>query len=273
MDAPSRYQEHPPPPRLSPFVACLWTRVVAPDVAPPPHRVLPDGCVDIIVAARRGGAPTVAAIGTMTRPVAVRTAAGDSFVGVRFRPGAALPFLGVPADALTDAHAPLDLLRADTGSLSDAFMAAGEAHPDRRAAAVAEALRPLGGATAPPPRVVGAALSMIAAARGRLPVEVLCASLGVTRQHLARQFARHVGIAPKTFCRVTRVREVLRRAAGRRHADWDRLAVEAGYCDQAHLIGDFGELVGETPARWLAKSQEPLLTEVPNLQDGSWPAP
>jgi AraC-like DNA-binding protein len=48
---------------------------------------------------------------------------------------------------------------------------------------------------------------------GRIDASRLAASLGVTRQHLARRFAAHVGVTPKTFCRVVRLWTVLRSIA------------------------------------------------------------
>ena len=38
--------------------------------------------------------------------------------------------------------------------------------------------------------------------------------------------------------------------------DWRRIARDAGYYDQAHLIGDFRELVGLTPGAYLRRARE-----------------
>jgi AraC-like DNA-binding protein len=37
--------------------------------------------------------------------------------------------------------------------------------------------------------------------------------------------------------------------------DWARIARDAGYYDQAHLIRDFRELVGLTPGNFLTSTQ------------------
>jgi AraC-like DNA-binding protein len=88
-------------------------------------------------------------------------------------------------------------------------------------------------------------------------MERLCRELRVTRQHLARLFERDVGVAPKVVARVARVRHVMT-LAGRQPA-WARIAAEAGYADQSHLIADFRTVVGATPAAWLARRQVPNL--------------
>ncbi|HVE79127.1 MAG TPA: helix-turn-helix domain-containing protein [Gemmatimonadaceae bacterium] len=173
------------------------------------------------------------------------------FVECLWTRAAAPAFLGVPANALTDQRVALDLVRPGAGERL--ARVAAEAEPGQRVDRVAAELRAMRNEALSPPPVVVAALAIVADTCGRLAVGPLCARLGVTRQHLARVFARHVGISPKTFGRVTRVRHVIRRAAGHRDVDWGRLALDAGYCDQSHLIGDFGELVGVSPTRWLTE--------------------
>src|SRR5688500_1177213 len=97
------YREHPAPAVLRPFVECFWTREPGTREEPGAavvHRVLPDGCIDIVFEfAPVGGAPeSIRAVGTMTRPLVVNAVTDDSFVGVRFRPARASAFLRLPAD-------------------------------------------------------------------------------------------------------------------------------------------------------------------------------
>src|ERR1051325_1451565 len=91
------YTEIAPPPDLAPYVDRLWLRTTV-GGAGRIHRVLPDGCVDIIVDAARGAAQLV---GTMTR--AIEVADGPSqIIAVRFRPGTAGALVGAPLAELTD---------------------------------------------------------------------------------------------------------------------------------------------------------------------------
>ena len=79
---------------------------------------------------------------------------------------------------------------------------------------------------------------------GRASIDSVASAAGVSRQHLARAFAYHVGVSPKIFARVVRFRRALALAGGR---DWAGLAAELGYFDQSHLIADFREFAGVTP--------------------------
>jgi len=76
---------------------------------------------------------------------------------------------------------------------------------------------------------------------------------------LARQFATHVGVTPKTFARVIRAQSALARADAARGAyprivDWSAIAYDLGYYDQPHFIDDFKALTGVTPSKWERES-------------------
>jgi AraC-like DNA-binding protein len=63
-----------------------------------------------------------------------------------------------------------------------------------------------------------------------------------------------VGVSPKMFARVARVRRAIAKARVAAHVDWAALAVEAGYYDQSHLAGEIRELTGRAPSEWLASA-------------------
>jgi transcriptional regulator GlxA family with amidase domain len=75
--------------------------------------------------------------------------------------------------------------------------------------------------------------------------------LGVTTRHLRRAFAENIGIGPKDFARTVRLQRAVLGAATSK--DWGRIAGEAGYYDQAHLIADFRDLIGLTPGAFLKR--------------------
>jgi AraC-like DNA-binding protein len=66
----------------------------------------------------------------------------------------------------------------------------------------------------------------------------------------ARQFRRRcleeTGLTPKHLARVLRFRRACQLAE--RGESWLRVAAEAGYFDQAHLIRDFREFAGVSPS-------------------------
>ncbi|MEP6492691.1 MAG: helix-turn-helix transcriptional regulator [bacterium] len=259
---PSGYAEHLAPTDLAQYVACFWTRL-APTVAiadgPAIHRVLPDGCVDIVLGFGRAGEHGAAelteaiGVGSMTRPLLITRQRPGLYLGVRFRPGYAFAALGIPASELTDERISYSLLARDAAAELDAISALAT-NETRLEAMVALVRRRLAGACAVPASV-RAAVHRISAAQGGLRIAALASSIGITRHQLARLFATHVGVTPKTFARVMRAHAVIARvdaarAAYPRRVDWSAIAYELGYYDQPHFIDDFKALTGTTPGEW-----------------------
>jgi AraC-like DNA-binding protein len=106
------------------------------------------------------------------------------------------------------------------------------------------------------PHSVRDAVRRIVSAGGNLRIETLASDVGVTRQGLAKQFATHVGLTPKTLARITRTRLALARADAARAAyprqiDWSAISYDLGYYDQPHIIDELKTIVGATPGEWL----------------------
>ncbi|MER7589964.1 helix-turn-helix domain-containing protein [Micromonospora sp. NPDC127501] len=96
----------------------------------------------------------------------------------------------------------------------------------------------------------------LAASGGRGSVGVLADELGWSRRHLASRFRQEVGLPPKMAARLLRFQQAhaaLTQAGGvGRGVDWAAVAAGCGYYDQSHLIRDFHEFAGATPAALLA---------------------
>lgn len=258
------YVEHDPPADLAGQVACFWTRLPEPQAATERriHRVLPDGCVDIVIGFGGAGSPGARSlevtqamgVGAMTRPIVISGTMPDFYVGVRFRPGHAMSALGVPGSDLTDDRVAYSSI-AESSDADLEMLSRLESNEERLDAVVALVRRRLLGAM-DVPLSVRAAVQRITVANGNLRVAGLAEDIGVTRQQLARQFATHVGVTPKTFARVMRARAALARADAARAAyprdvDWSGIALDLGYYDQPHFIDDFKALTGVTPSRWV----------------------
>lgn len=249
---PPGYVEHTPPPSLREYVECFWTRG-APAAPNEPYLVLPDGSIDVVLGYRPGEAddpPSISlAVGTMTRALSLAAEDPTLWTGVRFWPGRARPFLGVPASDLTDLRIDLaELWRERDGTL-DSFRAT---DVTSLLGAFRRALEQRLRGSVPLDATVDEAVRAILRAGGNLSIAALASALGVTRQHLARRFASYVGISPKMFARVARVRRAIAKARVAAHVDWAALALEAGYYDQSHLAGEIRELTGRAPGDWLA---------------------
>jgi AraC-like DNA-binding protein len=253
------YHERRPHPALARFVEaiCLSDDRGAP-VPGPPIRVLPDGGTDLLfsVAAPRAGGPGAcsgALFGTKTRPRFVPTEVPVENLAVRFRPGAAFRFFGIPADLLRDGALDTgDLLGSEGRDLAERIGA--EPGARGRVTLLEQALLarlPADPAQDPLAIAVEVGVARIAAARGRLGVRALAASLGIGERRLERAFVTRVGVPPKLLARIVRFRAACRALArGRAQAE---VAFGCGYADQSHLLRDFRDFAGAPPSQVLAE--------------------
>jgi AraC-like DNA-binding protein len=236
------YREWAPHPALAASVVCTWAD--PPRVRPQP--VLPDACIDLV-----WDGETLCVAGPDT--AAVRIAPSASFVGIRFRPGAAPGFLRVGADELVDARVDLaDLWGPSAVALQDQLLAA----PHRATALLERALLGRLPSAADPDPLVNALLAEITcspelAAPDEAAGQRFAASLGVSQRTLRRRCTTALGYGPKTLERILRFRRALRMV--RSGSPLVDVAREAGYADQSHLTNESQRLAGLTPGTLAAR--------------------
>jgi AraC-like DNA-binding protein len=211
-----------------------------------PIASLPDGRTKVVFRVfdgdRRGD---LSVVGPRMR-AHFKSAAGISrMVMITFKPGWAAPLLGGRANALANQIVPLERIWGTSGSsLCEQLLAARDLPEvmDRLSDAIAARAR--AGFEPASARLVRRAVRLLEADEVR--VETVAERLGVTARHLRRAFLESVGIGPKDFARAVRLQWAVRLSSSSH--DWAQIASDAGYYDQSHLIADFHDLVGVTPA-------------------------
>lgn len=249
------YREYAPGPTLAQAVECYWSSAAAaPAGGSILHRVLPDGCMDLLFDLAAAGGDRATIVGTMTKPLLVTREGATDLFGIRFRPGGLIAFLPLTAAELTDGHIDLSVV---AGRLAEELWdRLAEAEPARRAAVAEAALLarlPASGLIDP---TIHHCVARLEATRGALPIARLEASTGLSGRQIERKFAHHVGLAPKTFARIVRFRSLLSAAWTTGPRDWAGLAVDAGYADQPHLVREFRSLAGLSPNAYFATRDE-----------------
>lgn len=237
------YRESPPLAALRQWVECSWELGV--DLMGPAHRhrVLPDGCIDLVWTQDAG----LRVAGPNTTAFVASVAAGTGIVGVRFRPGGAPPVFGVFAAALLDALIrPGDLWGAEGARLEEAV---NWAAPQDRTGAMIDWISSRALGAAPRDPVVRAVADRLAVEP--VNVRTLATDLGYSERHLHRRVVQHVGYGPKHLARVLRLQRALALARGGRHPNLAEVASAAGYSDQAHLVHESQSLGGATPTELL----------------------
>lgn len=209
---------------------------------------LPNGRTSLVVRVPEEGRGDAHVVGPRTRAKFKRATGFARAAVIQFKPGWSPSVFGVPANALTDQLVTLDELWGTASGDITASLVAARSVPellDRLSRAVA-ARTTFESASA---RLARRAARMFELAETR--VQVVAEELGVSARHLRRAFVESIGIGPKEFARGIRLQRAIRGSS--RSRDWGAIAREAGYYDQAHLIGDFRDLVGLTPNAYLAR--------------------
>jgi len=240
-DLPPGYTEWPAPAGLRHALACLWAQVT-PEGSTRRGLVLPDACTDLIWEPGRGAYVA----GPDTGPARTEMPAGTIIIGVRFRPAAGGPALGVPLSELRDQRVDLSELRR-----GEARRLPGTLDPDT---AVVRALDVAAGLVADgtPDRALAWAAKLLEDPQAR--TEEVAGHIGLSERQLRRRCHDAVGYGPKTLQRVLRFRRFVAQidAAARPPrgpaGDLATIAARAGYADQAHLTRECRTLAGLTPA-------------------------
>ncbi|MFR9778470.1 AraC family transcriptional regulator [Micromonospora sp. MS34] len=197
-----------------------------------------------------------------------RTVGEGAGVQLLLTPPAARRLLGLPLGELANRAVPVDQLDGWLARLRDELAAVPD-WPGRFArldAALADRLAVAG----PVDRRLLLAWRLLAGSGGAVGVGTLADEVGWSRRHLAAIFRREFGLPPKTVGRLVRFQRAyatlgleltdvpgVDRAGGpgddlgcpgRDVAGWAEVAVRCGYYDQSHLIREFREFAGRTPA-------------------------
>lgn len=213
---------------------------------------LPNGRTSLVVRIVERGTGDVHVVGPRTRAKFKRATGVARAAVIQFKPGWSRTLFGVPANQLTDQLVSLDDLWGAAGRDVTTELLAAQSVPEllRRLSRAIAARGPCESTSA---RLARRAARRFEASETR--VETVADELGVSTRHLRRAFVESVGIAPKEFARGVRLQRAI--SESMRSKDWSMIARDAGYYDQAHLIGDFRDLTGLTPSAFIARRAAP----------------
>jgi AraC-like DNA-binding protein len=262
----ANYWEFAPDPSLAGSVECFWAgTVLTASRAPFVHRVLPDGCMDLLFDFRAAGGGRASVIGTMTRPLIVATSGPVDLFGVRFRPGGFSRFLAPDAAEFTDAR--VDLANLWGQLAQEVWHRLGEATLAGRVRYLQRLLSTRANGLVQTDPFIHHCVARIEAARGNLRIGDLEKTTGLSARQLERKFKRHLGIAPKTFARVVRFKGVEKAVSALETRAWVTLAGDFGFADQPHLVREFKAFSGLTPSAYRRAIDRPD-SDVGFFQDG-----
>jgi AraC-like DNA-binding protein len=240
------YRESLPSFGLSHLVLSFWEFTVSGTVPGPRyHHVFPDGCALLSYCGKSMRlAPGLRVIGPTIRSRVVPVWPGEIWWGVRLQPAAVQAVTGCPAGKLRD--------RAEACAVINPELDRALLYPLEDSKCFADAViayeQVLGMLIRQQiDSKVAAAAHFIDNTGGRAKIEEVALAVGLSERQLQRRFNQAVGLTPKQFARVRRLRSTTVAMLGTELTDWAGLAAEAGYADQSHLTHEFNALTGHLP--------------------------
>jgi AraC-like DNA-binding protein len=253
------YLERKPAAPLNRFIRVLWY-ARAPQVEHRQERVLPSGCVQVILNLKRDflfDCPE----GKPRQPVSPAIIAGarsiyeiiDSsdladLIGIVFEPGGFAVFAGDAVDLFSNRIVSLeDVWGAPVRMLRDRLREIQGTH--QRIRCLEEFLlqrlaERASRRSLPRPGIVEFALSRFESAPGVATVREVARSTGWSERHFSQVFREEVGLSPKVWCRIQRFQRTVQRLHAGVDIPWAELALDCGYYDQSHFANEFRAFSG-----------------------------
>ena len=201
---------------------------------------LPDTALDLVWADGR-----IVVIGPMSRARPTRLAVGTRALLLSLDPLVGGAWLRTPLELLTDRVVEVADIDRELSARLSQRCAEGRAHE-----LVSRAPHYAAG---PEPRLAAAAARLAAGVR----VARAAQEVGLSERQLERRFHSQVGLSPKHFARIVRLRRAVK--AAKAGASLATAAHEAGYADQSHFTREVKALTGVPPLE--------ALPHVGNVQD------
>jgi AraC-like DNA-binding protein len=191
--------------------------------------------------------------GSHTASYVSNIAADEPVMAIHFRPGGAVPFLGIPLGDLEDAYVGVDQVWGSDGrELHERLIEASSVASRFQIVEDFLLSRPWLSVDRRPD--VAAAMAAIED-NPSIRMAGIQDLVGMSTKRLIALFRAEVGLCPKAYARVRRLQAALRLlSAG--PVSGAHVAAEVGYFDQAHFVRDFESFTGMTPTQY---SQQRIL--------------
>jgi len=245
-------RQYRPGDHLRPYISCYWTMTSGKKLEEPiSHRVVPDGCIDVIFDLHARSYEKAAVIaGTMTRPIFAELEGRVDYLAIRFLPGGFLHFFDDPACDIADRIVPLDMISGRREhDLTEHLVE--EDHLNNRIKLIEDYFGSLLTRNNRSDPAVRSALGSILRHKGSIEISQLSRSVNSSHRQLCRKFSRWIGVSPKSFCRIIRFQNTLRMLSAGSDPNLLSIALDGGYYDQSHFIHEFNSYYGLNPSDFL----------------------
>jgi AraC-like DNA-binding protein len=244
-----RYEELKPSLALTDLVDRFWAfDVTDQDPSQVDHVVMPDGACNLTLVEP---GPSGEFFASLTGPgaVALRVPVfkGVRYRGMRLQPGALRAFTGLDVASIVGKNVAIEsLLPGWHAALRKAMSPLPQSLLEFAARAermFADRIQHSGVLDAAVQKLV----AILVTSEGEEPLGALLESFGLSERQLRRRFVAEVGLTPKVFSRLRRVRRTCADLLQNAPSGIAAISYEHGYADQAHLSREMRTVFGMSP--------------------------
>jgi len=198
--------------------------------------------------------------GVRTQPITIPSGRGTKKLIVAFKKGKALPFNKIPMHELADRVVDADIIFGNKfHGFREQLLASVSVHQMfllTEKFLLQQAGDSLCADTQS--KCVEFGVTHITNQPNILVFQQFSSKIGYSQKHFIDLFKKQVGISPKRYLKIMRFQKALSEIEANKAIDWSRIAMESGFYDQAHFIGDFKNFSGFTPNQYMKRKTETL---------------
>ncbi|WP_168123661.1 helix-turn-helix transcriptional regulator [Paenibacillus sp. HB172176] len=249
------FREFAPSRSLASQVAAYWLVDFQPIPGNLGHRVIPDGCVDIIVDLLASSSREAAYVVGLTSKVEVLEFAKPRSVwGIRLYSESARAILNSPLSAFASDRVFMEELWGQEALDWVEKLLTAHSMSERIEIAEQQLGRMLAADKKSTPTLVYQSMQYIYNYKGHLSVKELANKVNFSERHLRRAFDRELGLSPKEMLGIVRFQGVLKELQRGDYFNLTDLALKNGYYDQSHFASAFMRYYG-LPLKRLLKQE------------------
>jgi len=252
-----------PQPELKPYIQCFWYfSGKASQISIINNHALADGCADLVftrcvfedAVGNKKELFFSQVMGPRTKATFLDVPQNADMLGIRFRPGCTGAFLGgLPMNQITDKSMELsNVWGNECKELEKQLWAIVD--NVARIEFLEQAIEKKLDRKLLPDSATKEALLSIRSFLNRTPIAAIAQSVGISDRHLERKVKQYVGMSPKKYARITRIRQlipILHQPSPPKLAD---IAHFGGFADQGHFSREFKEVTGISPKTYAQNS-------------------
>lgn len=189
------------------------------------------------------------ASGVRTEPITIPSGNGATMMVIAFKKGMSAPFFPFPMEEISDSVVDADLIWGNGfGELRERLQA--EKRVERRFELLEGFLLKMFASKLDVNPCVEFAINEMTHRPDSLSIAWMNEQIGYSQKHFTEMFRRNIGVTPKAYLKIMRFQKAIRTIDAASEIEWDMIAQDCGFYDQAHFINDFKHFSGFTPERY-----------------------